>query len=249
MNLGESDGLGSRNWLPAPTAVEIFSPPQGLAATAAKRVRAIGKELRYLLPPFLPSVLALDQLGPRVVVDHATLGQPEGLLLGLDRGFRIRAEDAVDRDRAPQRSEEALQSVHHPVLRLVLVTGLQLGKSDIHVTSCDGSGKALEDTAVPDRNPGRAPPAFTRRACWSAQGTAPGTPGQVTGYAVALAGDTSRAGGRAFGCGKLAADLSLPKLPAHWDGASAPTQPRAQFTSEERNAIWEHAARTAKDAR
>src|SRR6266487_1640909 len=38
-------------------------------------------------------------------------------------------------------------------------------------------------------------------------------PGQVTGYAVALAGDTARAGGPVwFGGGKLAADLSLPKL-------------------------------------
>ena len=75
-------------------------------------------------------------------------------------------------------------------------------------------------------------------------------PGQVTGYAVALAGDTSRAGGPVwFGGGKLAADLSLPKLRARWDGASAPAQPRAQFTAEERNAIWEHAARTAHDAR
>ena len=75
-------------------------------------------------------------------------------------------------------------------------------------------------------------------------------PGQVTGYAVALAGDTAQAGGPVwFGGGKLAADLSLPKLRARWDGASAPAQPRAQFTAEERNAIWEHAARTAHDAR
>ena len=76
------------------------------------------------------------------------------------------------------------------------------------------------------------------------------TPGQVTGYAVALAGDTSHAGGPVwFGGGKLAADLSLPKLRARWDGASAPAQPRAHFTAEERNAIWEHAACTAQEAR
>ena len=43
--------------------------------------------------------------------------------------------------------------------------------------------------------------------------------------------------------------MSLPKLRARWDGASAPGQPRAQFTAEERNAIWEHAARTAHEAR
>ena len=75
-------------------------------------------------------------------------------------------------------------------------------------------------------------------------------PGQVTGYAVALADDTTQAEGPVwFGGGKLAADLSLPKLRARWDGASAPARPRAQFTAEERNAIWEHAARTAHDAR
>jgi len=75
-------------------------------------------------------------------------------------------------------------------------------------------------------------------------------PGQVTGYAVALADDTARAGGQVwFGGGKLAADLSLPQLRARWDGASVPAPLRAQFTAEEQNAIWEHAARTAHDAR
>lgn len=47
-------------------------------------------------------------------------------------------------------------------------------------------------------------------------------PGQVTGYDVALADDTVRAGGPVwFGGGKLAADLSLPKLRARWDGVGA----------------------------
>ena len=75
-------------------------------------------------------------------------------------------------------------------------------------------------------------------------------PGQVTGYAVALADDTARAGGPVwFGGGKLAADLSLPKLRARWEGASGTAQPRAQLTAEERNAIWDHAARTVQEAR
>ena len=75
-------------------------------------------------------------------------------------------------------------------------------------------------------------------------------PGQLTGYAVALDGDTARAGGPVwFSGGKLAADLTLPKLRARWDGPSTPAQPCAQFTAEERSAIWEHAARTAHDAR
>ncbi len=74
-------------------------------------------------------------------------------------------------------------------------------------------------------------------------------PGQVTGYAVALAGDTARAGGSVwFGGGKLAADLSLPKLRCRWDGAPAAPQPGNRLTAEERNAIWEHAARAAQEA-
>jgi hypothetical protein len=75
-------------------------------------------------------------------------------------------------------------------------------------------------------------------------------PSQVTGYAVALAGDTARAGGPVwFGGGKLAADLSLPKLRARWRGA--PTGPGLtdSLTAAERNAIWEHAVRIAAHAR
>ncbi|MFI5066016.1 MAG: relaxase/mobilization nuclease domain-containing protein [Streptosporangiales bacterium] len=75
-------------------------------------------------------------------------------------------------------------------------------------------------------------------------------PGQVTGYAVALTGDTARAGGPVwFSGGKLARDLSLPRLRARWDGTSPQAQPGIQLTAEERNAIWEHAARTAHEAR
>jgi hypothetical protein len=75
-------------------------------------------------------------------------------------------------------------------------------------------------------------------------------PGQVTGYAVALAGDTARAGGPVwFGGGKLAADLSLPKLRARWHGASAGPGLTDPLSAAERNAIWEHAARAAEHAR
>lgn len=75
-------------------------------------------------------------------------------------------------------------------------------------------------------------------------------PDQVTGYAVALAGDTARAGGPVwFGGGKLAADLSLPKLRCRWGAPPAGAGPDAPFTAAERNAIWEHAARTARNAR
>ncbi|HEY5986557.1 MAG TPA: hypothetical protein VIV12_09290 [Streptosporangiaceae bacterium] len=49
-------------------------------------------------------------------------------------------------------------------------------------------------------------------------------PSQVTGYAVALPGDTARTGAPVwFGGGKLAAELSLPKLRCRWE--VTPTTP------------------------
>ncbi|MGH3404043.1 MAG: relaxase/mobilization nuclease domain-containing protein [Streptosporangiaceae bacterium] len=72
-------------------------------------------------------------------------------------------------------------------------------------------------------------------------------PSEVTGYAVALPGDTSRMGGPVwFGGGKLAADLTLPKLRQRWEPDRLMSAD--PFTAQERNAIWEHAARTAADA-
>lgn len=72
-------------------------------------------------------------------------------------------------------------------------------------------------------------------------------PGEVTGYAVALPHDTTQAGAPVwFGGGKLAADLTLPKLRCRWQ-ATCP-RPGDRFTAAERSAIWEHAARTAAGA-
>jgi hypothetical protein len=69
-------------------------------------------------------------------------------------------------------------------------------------------------------------------------------PGEITGYAVALTGDTTREDGPVwFGGGKLAADLTLPRLRCRWDPAC--TRAAERFTTTERNAVWEHAARTA----
>jgi len=75
-------------------------------------------------------------------------------------------------------------------------------------------------------------------------------PGQITGYSVALPGDTAKDGGPVwYGGGKLAADLSLPKLRQRW----APDRTtlggvRPDLTAGERNALWEHATRVASDA-
>jgi hypothetical protein len=72
-------------------------------------------------------------------------------------------------------------------------------------------------------------------------------PAEVTGYAVALPDDTARYGGPVwFGGGKLAADLTLPKLRRRWEPARG--TPAETFTAQERNALWELAAQTAAGA-
>ena len=75
-------------------------------------------------------------------------------------------------------------------------------------------------------------------------------PGQVTGYSVALPGDTTKDGGPVwYGGGKLAADLSWPKLQQRWTSTrTAPGRPHFNLTAEERNAVWDHATRAAADA-
>jgi hypothetical protein len=76
------------------------------------------------------------------------------------------------------------------------------------------------------------------------------SPGQVTGYSVALPADTAKDGGPVwYGGGKLAADLSWPKLQQRWTSArAAPGRPQLSLTAEERNAVWDHATRAAADA-
>ena len=76
-------------------------------------------------------------------------------------------------------------------------------------------------------------------------------PRQVTGYSVALPGDTTKDGGPVwYGGGKLAADLSWPKLRLSGGPRPGPhpALPHSNLTAEERNAVWEHATRVAADA-
>jgi len=75
-------------------------------------------------------------------------------------------------------------------------------------------------------------------------------PGQVTGYSVALPGDTAKDGGPVwYGGAKLAADLSWPRLRQRWTPLRAtPGRAHLTLTAEERNAVWEHATRIAADA-
>jgi relaxase-like protein len=65
-------------------------------------------------------------------------------------------------------------------------------------------------------------------------------PGEVTGYAVALAGDATASGKPVwFGGGKLAADLTLPKLRHRWPGSAL--SPQGQLTATERAVAWNQA--------
>ena len=74
-------------------------------------------------------------------------------------------------------------------------------------------------------------------------------PGEVTGYAVGLPQHTTKDGGIVwYGGGKLAADLTLPKLRRRWDPPeiTARAWPGAsRFTVPDRNAIYAHAASQA----
>lgn len=73
-------------------------------------------------------------------------------------------------------------------------------------------------------------------------------PSQVTGYAVALSGDTAAGGGPVwYGGGKLAPDLTWPKLCQRWT-PHPNTSGADRLTAAERNAVWEHAAQAATDA-
>jgi hypothetical protein len=81
-------------------------------------------------------------------------------------------------------------------------------------------------------------------------------PGSVTGYAVGLAGHTARDGGTIwYGGGKLAADLTLPKLRARWaarsgDAAAAPRGelPRAAVRGVLRARVVNAAGRARDEA-
>jgi hypothetical protein len=77
-------------------------------------------------------------------------------------------------------------------------------------------------------------------------------PGEITGYAVALGDPRARtaAGGPVwYGGGKLAADLSLPKLLRRWQ--SPPAQPgtrHVRLDADQRAAVWAQARKTTAGA-
>jgi len=77
-------------------------------------------------------------------------------------------------------------------------------------------------------------------------------PGQVTGYAGRPARATLQQDGGPvwYGGGKLAADLTWPKLRQRWiPPRTAPGRAHLNLTTAERNAIWDHAAQAAAGGR
>jgi hypothetical protein len=107
-----------------------------------------------------------------------------------------------------------------------------------HVTTAAASASSeLEFFAYLDRA------GFLVRKRYSAR-----DPDQVTGYAVALPGDTTKDGGPVwYSGGKLAPDLTWPKLRQRWTPARGAVGGE-WLTAAERNAIWDHATRVAADA-
>ncbi|GII34980.1 relaxase/mobilization nuclease domain-containing protein [Planotetraspora mira] len=73
------------------------------------------------------------------------------------------------------------------------------------------------------------------------------TPGEVTGYAVALPIQLNRTGEPVwFGGGKLASDLTLPKLRTRWNAGR--DNPASALDSADRRQVWDHAAEAAAAA-
>jgi hypothetical protein len=77
-------------------------------------------------------------------------------------------------------------------------------------------------------------------------------PHEITGYAVGLARHTGKDGGIIwYGGGKLAADLTLPKLRRRWDEPQTTATDQSgtsRLTAQERHATYAHAARHAAAA-
>ena len=220
----------------------------GLArATVCEHVRAARATLERELGPYVPfdswvavrhaadhihlvAMLARqDGTRPRLWNDYYQVGEA---CRAAEQRFGLRQTAPRDRTaaRRPTRaeSEKARRHGFHEAPRVALRRAVS--------TAAAGAASEQEFFARLDRAGVLVRKRFSTR-----------NPGQVTGYAVALTGDTAREGGPVwFGGGKLAADLTLPKLRCRWDPAR--TQAAEGFTAAERNAIWEHAARTADAA-
>jgi ribosomal protein L35AE/L33A len=75
-------------------------------------------------------------------------------------------------------------------------------------------------------------------------------PGQVTGYAVTLAGHTRDGALRWNGGGRLAAGMTLPQLRRQWSQQRGPPgRPASRFTAAERKLLYRHAGPAGRGRR
>ena len=88
---------------------------------------------------------------------------------------------------------------------------------------------------------------WRRPECWSASGTAPGIPARSPGTRSRCPATPARRGPVWYGGGKLAADLTWPRLRQRWAGLPGPAGAEP-LTAADRNAVWEHAAQVAAEA-
>jgi hypothetical protein len=97
---------------------------------------------------------------------------------------------------------------------------------------------------MPRTRPGSSP-GCVRRACWCDSGFSEIDPGQVTGYAIALAGHVGEDGGPLwYGAGRLAPQLTLPRLRTAWAHRSGEADwdlGTPWWAGSEREALYRHA--------
>ncbi|HXL88593.1 MAG TPA: hypothetical protein VN969_06335 [Streptosporangiaceae bacterium] len=151
--------------------------------------------------------------------------------LAAERRYGLRSTAPADRtaDRRPARAESEKSA------RRGLTEPPRITLRRHAATAAAGAGSTEEFFAALDRA------GVLVRLRYSSR-----NPGQVTGYAVSLPGDTTGDGAPVwYGGGKLAADLSWPRLTRRWAG---PARLGSPLSAEESDALWEYAARTAADA-
>ena len=112
---------------------------------------------------------------------------------------------------------------------------------------CGGTWPRPRPRPGPSRS---SSPTWPPRACGSGCGTATHNPGEVTGYAVTLDGDVTAAGEPVwFGGGKLAPDLTLPKLRRRWPEPGRAGGPPARWAGRRAGPRLHGHGMTARSAR
>ena len=97
----------------------------------------------------LPFFTCTTSRGQVSRADDAVRGEPLALLEGLDGRLGVRAEDAVDRDGVPPRTQELLQRAHREDVRGPLDERPRLNRIRGHLASSSSSRNGLDAAAGP----------------------------------------------------------------------------------------------------